>query len=325
MAIYNFNVTSPTIYMTTSGTWSNSNEGYYYAVIPLEVGNVYKVTLQNITTLSRFRCSQSDSNVIGEGNLSFIGHTESPADEYYISFVAEKNYLICYGGTANGGAVSVISASITTIIGTKWKMHSDAKWILQSGTFSYFQIDGAFYEGETQLTALSADNNIFIGKNKFGYGSILGSPSCNITPQPIVDNYYANERWRVYVKYGGTGVGWIMRELTDTLYLEITGGVDAESSEFIAWVFGAGELWENEPQKTSISYNGETTEMTEGQTATLACANKKAKVNIVIAFGSAGAITYNGSTTEVEAGKTATLQCAGKKMTSDVLITVPTP
>lgn len=59
-----------------------------------------------------------------------------------------------------------------------------------------------------------------------------------------------------------------------------------------------------------------------GQTATLACAGKKAVGNIVVAFDGVGSITYNGSTTEVESGKTATLQCAGKKMTGDVYVTV---
>lgn len=62
-----------------------------------------------------------------------------------------------------------------------------------------------------------------------------------------------------------------------------------------------------------------------GQTATLACAGKKAVGNIVVAVGSGSggvSITYNGSATEVEAGKTATLQCAGKKMTNDVYVAV---
>lgn len=71
----------------------------------------------------------------------------------------------------------------------------------------------------------------------------------------------------------------------------------------------------------TVTYNGTETTLEAGQTATLACAGKKALGNIVVAFDGAGSITYNMSATEVEAGKTATLQCAGKKMTSDVYIT----
>lgn len=71
---------------------------------------------------------------------------------------------------------------------------------------------------------------------------------------------------------------------------------------------------------TTITCNGVDTELNEGQTATLKCANKKAVSDIVVAFGSAGTITYNGTQTSVESGKTATLQCNGKKMETDVVI-----
>lgn len=73
---------------------------------------------------------------------------------------------------------------------------------------------------------------------------------------------------------------------------------------------------------TTITCNGVDTELTEGQTATLKCANKKAVSDIVVAFGSAGTITYNGNETAVEKGKTATLQCNGKKMETDVVIAI---
>lgn len=72
----------------------------------------------------------------------------------------------------------------------------------------------------------------------------------------------------------------------------------------------------------TITYNGNTTEVGDGKTATLACSGKKALTPISVNFATAGSITYNGSTTEVEAGKTATLQCAGKKMTGDVYVAV---
>lgn len=72
----------------------------------------------------------------------------------------------------------------------------------------------------------------------------------------------------------------------------------------------------------TIIYNGKTTEVEAGKTATLSCGGKKARTVITVNFGTAGAITYNGSTTQVEAGKIATLQCAGKKMIGDVFVAV---
>lgn len=73
---------------------------------------------------------------------------------------------------------------------------------------------------------------------------------------------------------------------------------------------------------TEITYNGATTSLEAGQTATLACSSKKAVTNIVVVFGSDGAITYNGTETAVSAGQTATMECAEKKMLTDVLVTV---
>lgn len=74
---------------------------------------------------------------------------------------------------------------------------------------------------------------------------------------------------------------------------------------------------------TEITYNGTTiASLAEGQAATLSCAGKKAKSNIVVAFGSAGKVTYNGVETAVLSGKTATLSCGGKKMKTDVTVTV---
>lgn len=71
---------------------------------------------------------------------------------------------------------------------------------------------------------------------------------------------------------------------------------------------------------TEITYNGVTSELDGGKTATLECNGKKMKSDIVITFGSNGSITYNGIQTDVETGKTATLQCAGKKMMGDLVI-----
>lgn len=99
----------------------------------------------------------------------------------------------------------------------------------------------------------------------------------------------------------------------------ITGGTDVENATFISYLEQCATKIEVSTPST-INYNGTDTELNEGQTATLHCANKKAESDIVVAFGSAGNITYNGTETSIEGGKTATLQCNGKKMKSDVVI-----
>ena len=113
-------------------------------------------------------------------------------------------------------------------------------------------------------------------------------------------------------------------------YLEITilGGADATNTNLIAWLEANATQIIDEPTEPTdsptavITYNGKTTEVAAGKTATLACNGKKAITAIAVKFTGAGTITYKGYTTELEAGKTATLQCAGKKMTGDVYVTV---
>lgn len=70
----------------------------------------------------------------------------------------------------------------------------------------------------------------------------------------------------------------------------------------------------------TVTYNGKSTTLTDGQKATLSCAEKKAVTDIVAAFDGFGRITYNGTETAIDGGKTATLACAGKKMLTDVVI-----
>ena len=78
-----------------------------------------------------------------------------------------------------------------------------------------------------------------------------------------------------------------------------------------------------EATPTTIIYNGnEIASLETGQTATLSCAEKKMLGDIVIAFGSDGAITYNGTVTNISAGQTATLTCSGKVAKTDIVITV---
>ena len=109
---------------------------------------------------------------------------------------------------------------------------------------------------------------------------------------------------------------WNIAEYGDDLQT-IDFGTEPQSvsAEFYNW------FTENATEQTTIIYNGEViASLSVGQTATMACASKKAKSGIVVNFASAGTITYNGTKTAVEAGKTATLSCAGKKMLTDVVI-----
>ena len=104
--------------------------------------------------------------------------------------------------------------------------------------------------------------------------------------------------------------------------LTIEGGADVTNPSLISWLEANGEC-QNPPAPTVIiTYNNtEITSLTEGQTATVP-AGKKATSDISIVFGAKGSIIYNGQTTEVEAGKTATLVCAGKKFVTDVVVAV---
>ena len=86
---------------------------------------------------------------------------------------------------------------------------------------------------------------------------------------------------------------------------------------------GAEEPEPEAPTNTvTIEYNDtEVASITEGQSATVP-AGKRATSDVSIVFGVKGSIIYNGQTTEIEAGKTATLLCGGKKFVTDVVVAV---
>jgi hypothetical protein len=72
---------------------------------------------------------------------------------------------------------------------------------------------------------------------------------------------------------------------------------------------------------TSITYNSLTTRIdAAGQKTTLGMKGLKATSDIEIDFGSKGFVIYNGQTTSVKAGQTATLICVGKQLVDDVII-----
>lgn len=318
--VYQFDVVSRYYIDSIVCEWKSSSKDNYFAIIPLEIGKVYIVTCQNITDLTKFQCVQSDSGSVGIADISYVTNdwSKSPTDGIYVSFVAQKDYLICTGGTTDGGELSVTSYSAVPVIGTKWKIHSTAMW---SVVTQFFKIDGAFYEGDTVLTTLSSNNNIFMRTNLFGYGSELGTAAFSITPQPIVDNYYANERWRVYVEHGGVGSGFRMRDLTDTLYLEITGGEDAENPAFVGWLFGAGELVEEPTTATTITYGDETIATLEaGQTATIKTAETEVEHDIVITPAFPIEIAYGDIIATAGAGQTATIKTANTEADFDIVV-----
>lgn len=306
--VYQFDVVAKYYMNASDCSWASTSADNYFAVIPLELGKVYKVTCQNITDLTKFQCVQSDSGIIGEVGILAMANdwAIAPNNGTYLSFVATKNYLICTGGRTYGGELSVTCSPLFSVVGTKWKMYSTAKWV-RIGSQPY-KIDGAFYEGNTVLTELSSDNNIEIGNKSFRCGSQY--------PAPMVDSYYAAERWRVVKGAYITGSGFPMRDLTDTLYLEITGGEDATNLDLIAWLYGAGELH----VMANITYNDATVEMKSGQTATINCAGEIALTDIVITPEFSVKIAYGDIINEAHNGQTATLKCAGKKMKHDIVI-----
>jgi hypothetical protein len=314
--IYEIDTTANYLFTATDG-WFYKSSTCYYAIIPLEIGKFYKVVLQNFTDITTFYASQSDSDIIGSAELFNIISRNSPSDNEYVSFVAEKKYLICHTWTTSGGKLSVINYSmpISTLANTRWKINStETKWIT-SINGSKFKINGSFYEGNELLLSLSSNINISINANSF---ECVDSNNSIIENSPCVDNFYAKNYWRVYVEYGGVGNGWVMRDLNDTLYLEIIDGVDVENITLISWLLGTAELQDITSSKTTITYNETTTTITEGQTATVKCANKVMK-NDVVVIGKCK-ITYNGVETNVSDNQTATIKCKNKQMLSDVLV-----
>jgi hypothetical protein len=109
-----------------------------------------------------------------------------------------------------------------------------------------------------------------------------------------------------------------LNALTDMF--DNTGGTFSGTPEINkTYYIGAGKSL-----KTLIAYNGATVEMAEGQTATLICAGKKMKTDVVIIPAFSVDFTYGDMKNTAEPGDTATLKCAGKKMATDVVI-ISTP
>jgi hypothetical protein len=201
--------------------------------------------------------------------------------------------------------------AVTDLTGTKWAVPAD--WSASAGygmysvtgTLTYTWLSGTV--NNIKITDDYSDgHNLYIGYKFEGSGSFT----------PTADTLYVwEQRANGFSPYKPSNGG--------TFILEITGGADATNATLIAWTeANATQIIEVLP--TTITYNGNTlAELEEGQTAVFP-QDVKAKTNVAIAFGSKGSITYNGVTTEIEKGKTATLLCAGKKFATDVVVAVET-
>lgn len=283
--VYQFDTFSQTNIITSAGAWSTSNEGYYYAVIPLEIGKAYKVTLQNVTTLARFRVVQADSNVIGSANCSLVIANDTPADGYSLLVFAKNNYLICYGGTANGGEVLVTSVDIEDgdIVGT-WTVNESVTPLIDkvrincSGTFYHRANAVGHYLTERSISYIGYPNTSY-KRNYFAisdgmYG--IGFSESNLI---TTDNEFYNS---ITVKRDDKD-----GNVTECLTFVIESvEADTESEEYQiirAWLNANATKQGEETTATVITYNGnEIASLSAGQTATIKCANTEMEHDIVV-------------------------------------------
>ena len=193
--------------------------------------------------------------------------------------------------------------AVTDLTGTKWQLNSTMP--KYSTTKAHFALDFTISSGEYAYSSSSQYNCIGL----MNYWYLFFAP-CNSSGGRSRAIFY-QDSWKCEISGGSVAI--------EPPILEIFGGANATNTALISYLeTNATQIIEATP--TTITCNGTDTELNEGQTATLKCANKKAVSDIVVAFGVAGTITYNGTETAIESGKTATLECDGKKMATDVVI-----
>ena len=287
--VYQFDKVSQKTYLATAGTWSSDSNGpYYYTIIPLEIGKAYKVTLQNVTTLARFRVVQSDSNVIGSATLSIEDINDSPQDGYSILVFAKKDYLICYGGTANGGEVLVTSVAIEdkSIIGT---------WTVKENVTNF--------RGEVRINCRGTYWYRYDGVNPYWRErsiSYIGTPNST-----YMQTYFAVAESSYGVAFDGSKLWFTTNEFysasglnqsnAKTEYLTfVIESVDADagSEEYqiiLTWLNVNATKQSEEPTATVITYNGSTIATLEaGQTATIKAAEYEFDHDLVFKVASGG-------------------------------------
>lgn len=296
--VYQFDVFSSTYYLGTNGTWNSGEEGYYYAIIPLEVGKAYKITLQNVTTLARFRVAQADSNVIGTPDLLMVGYNDTPTYGFSLEFKAIKNYLICYGGTANGGEVALSLYDGVDLEGTTWNIPNG--WYAQSG-YGKFYVDGS-------VTLISNGEVYEFTSLNIGYTTTSGKEPSGLKNGIALDNnvWFSN---------------------SSNLLISINSGLDTINHSLFSWLDTYGELQEPEepeepePTATVITYNGSTIATLEaGQTATIKTAETEVEHDIIITPVFPIEIAYGDIIATAEAGQTATVKCANTEADFDIVV-----
>lgn len=265
--VYQFDSVSQDTYLTNDGKWNidTQNGPFYYTIIPLEVGKFYKVTLQNVTTLSHFRVAQADSNEIGTATLSFMGYMNTPTNGYSFYCPARKNFLICYGGTANGGEVVIEDSkslpTLQTLAGTTWKFNDTILFLANFTTFrvNFNVLSGDYYT--TKFISIYLSSYLYY---KYPYGGGTAN-----------------------VKVCSTKSVWYSE---DYKTIKIIDGEDATNEIFIDWMLSNATLVEEEPTATVITYNGSTIATLEaGQTATIKTAETEVEHDIVVKAGGAKA------------------------------------
>ena len=285
--VYQFDTFSQTVAMSNTGAWITNNEGYYYAIIPLEMGRVYAITLQNVTTLARFRVAHADSTEIGEANLSLVGYTDTPQDGFSLSFYAKHDYLICYGGTANGGEVAVTRLNQVNEIAGIWLLNDtltfpftnyakpteDKYTLVGKYTLTGFTYQNAGQTGEYESINISSQfNQAYL---RFGEG---GSHS--------VTNYcFTTDKWGYSV---GSAPNYLII-LGDAVVLEEIDNSGTNSlMPFATWLKANATKQGGEEVLTVITYNNETIATLEaGQTATIKTAETEVEHDIVVKAGGA--------------------------------------
>lgn len=227
--------------------------------------------------------------------------------------------------------------AVTDLTGTKWQLNDHVSYMKSSATY---ELSATVSAGEYSITIPYTYSSYTYTQIKIEYGTYeafkIATYNGSSAAGHFISYFPAGSRFfKNGYPYSINVAGWRYHTYNysisvpidadapniDAPILEIYGGDDATNETLIAWLeANATQVIETTP--TEITYNGATTSLEAGQTATLSCAEKKAVTDIVVAFASSGTITYNGTETSVEAGQTATMECEGKKMLSDVVVSL---
>lgn len=282
-------------YFLEDGTWGEYS-GYKYAIIPLEIGKTYKVTLQCVTTIDQFRVAQADSDELGTANLPIVWFVDKPTDGYSFYFTARNNFLLCFGGTVTGNSVAIEEIeplpTLQTLAGTTWKFNDK---ILLIGKPALFSVNFKILSGDYAV-------------------------------KDFIQLYILRYLYYKYPYGGGTANVKVCTPKSEWLYeehktIKIIDGEDATNEIFIDWMLSNATLVDAPTTATVITYNGETIATLEaGQTATVKTANTEVEHDIVITPVFPIEIAYGDIIATAEAGQTATIKCANTEADFDIVV-----